>query len=493
MYGSIMIDSLRCSDITSSKRRKRKHMNPTDKNLTQGPIYPVLIKLALPIMGTSFLQMAYNLTDLLWIGRIGSQAVASVGTAGFYLWLGFAFILMTKVGAEVKVAQNVGAGKRERAVQYARNAIGMNFVLALVYGALLFAWSGSLIGFFNIQDAVVVDGGIIYLKIIAFGILPMFFINVMTGIFNGYGDSKTPFLITAIGLVFNMILDPVLIFGLGPFPEMGIEGAALATILSMGIVALIFLFYIGIKHLPFPLLHLVGRLNMEYCARILKLGLPVALHSAAFTIFSMLIARIIANWGPIPIAVQKVGSQIEAISWMTASGFSTALGTFTGQNYGAKDWQRIWKGYMAAMSIMGSIGILTTLLLILGARPIFSVFIPEAMALEIGTTYLRILGLSQFFMCIEITTAGAFNGLGKTLPPSLTSILLTGARVPAAVLLSNEALLGLNGIWWSISMSSVLKGTVLVGLFMVFLLRHPQVDNQELIGVFKTKFRRANG
>ncbi len=127
----------------------------------------------------------------------------------------------------------------------------------------------------------------------------------------------------------------------------------------------------------------------------------------------MIIARIIANWGPIPIAVQKVGSQIEAISWMTASGFSTALSTFTGQNYGADNWKRIWKGYLAAMSIMGTIGMLTTALLILGASPLFKLFIPEEEALSYGVTYLRILGLSQFFMCIEITTAGAFNGLGK--------------------------------------------------------------------------------
>ncbi len=90
-------------------------------------------------------------------------------------------------------------------------------------------------------------------------------------------------------------------------------------------------------------------------------------------------------------------------------------------------------------------------------------------------------------MCIEITTAGAFNGLGKTLPPSLTSIILTGARVPAAWILSNEALLGLNGIWWSISMSSVLKGTVLVTLFAIFMWKHPRIDNNEVVTTIRNK------
>ena len=462
-------------------------MNENNHSLIKGPIYPALVKLALPIMGTSFLQMAYNLTDLLWIGRIGSQAVAAVGTAGFYLWFGFAFILMTKVGAEVRVAQSIGSGEREKALIYGRNAIGMTLVFAFFYSMVLFIFNKSLIGFFNIDDPIVVTGGMNYLKIVAYGIPFMFLINVTTGIFNGYGDSKTPFLITAVGLVFNMILDPLMIFGIGPFPALGIKGAAYATVASMIIVVIVYISYLGVKKRPFKLSELIGKPRPDIIVEILKLGLPVALHSAAFTTFSMIIARIIANWGPIPIAVQKVGSQIEAISWMTASGFSTALSSFTGQNYGADNWKRIWKGYLAAMSIMGTIGILTTALLILGASPLFKLFIPEKEALSYGVTYLRILGLSQFFMCIEITTSGAFNGLGKTLPPSLTSIILTGARVPAAWILSQEALLGLNGIWWSISMSSVLKGIVLVILFAIFMWKHPRIDNNEVVTTIRNK------
>lgn len=170
-----------------------------------------------------------------------------------------------------------------------------------------------------------------------------------------------------------------------------------------------------------------------------------------------------------PIAVQKVGSQIESISWMTAGGFQTAISAFVGQNYGAKKWNRIVKGYKIGILTVSIIGIFATFLLIFGAAPIFSFFIPEESTLPYGIAYLKILGVSQLFMCIEIATAGAFNGVGKTLPPSLISIVFTGLRIPMALILSSPNLLGLNGVWWSISISSVIKGILLISWFIVYL------------------------
>lgn len=451
-------------------------------NLTQGSIFKTLIGLAIPIMLTSFVQMAYNMVDMIWIGRIGSNAVAAVGTAGFFIWFGMAFILVPKIGAEVGVAQSIGKENIDLAKKYVRHTLQLIIILGVVYGTILVLFRNQLIGFFNIDDIEVVNMSISYLVIIALGI-PFYFINpVFTGIFNGYGDSRTPFIINTIGLVTNIIMDPILIFGAGIFPELGVKGAALATIGSQFIVSMIFIYHIR-RSMP-----LISRVNLlrtpdkNILKHVTKLGLPVALQSGAFTAFSMILGRIIAQWGPIPIAVQKVGSQIEAISWMTASGFSTALSSFVGQNYGSNRWDRIYKGYKSALGIVCMVGIFATCLLIFGARPVFSLFIPEKETIEYGVVYLRILGLSQFFMCIEIATSGAFIGLGKTIPPSIVSILFTGLRVPAAIILSSEALLGLNGVWWSISMSSILKGIILTICFVIVLIR-----NRQLIGerIFK--------
>ncbi|NLB42554.1 MAG: MATE family efflux transporter, partial [Clostridiales bacterium] len=168
-------------------------------NLTEGSILKALFKLALPIMGTSFVQMAYNMTDMIWGGRIGSGAVASVGTAGFFTWLAMAFILIPKIGAEVGVAQSVGRGDMIEAKVYIKHSLQMIFGLALFYASILIIFRKPLIGFFNLGDVKIINDAITYLVIIAFGLIFYFINPVFTAIFNGYGESKTPFLINTIG------------------------------------------------------------------------------------------------------------------------------------------------------------------------------------------------------------------------------------------------------------------------------------------------------
>ena len=212
-------------------------------------------------------------------------------------------------------------------------------------------------------------------------------------------------------------------------------------------------------------LHIFNKPNKDRVLNILKIGLPAGLQSMLFTIFAMIIARIIADWGAVAIAVQKVGSQIESVSWMTASGFSTATSTFVGQNYGAGKYDRIKYGYRISLIIMTVIGLMTTFGLIYFAEPLFKIFINEEVALKEGIIYLQILGVSQLFMCIEIVTNGAFNGLGKTMYPAVNSTVFNFLRIPMALYLSSTVL-SLQGVWWSISISSILKGIVIVSLFV---------------------------
>jgi len=450
-------------------------------DFTSGKIFASLIKMAVPIMATSFIQMAYNLIDMIWIGRIGSSAVAAVGSAGFYVWLGFSFIIISRVGAEVTVSQSIGRKDLDSAVHFAANAVQLNILLALLYSSALIIFRNELIGFFRLQDSFVVESAISYLVIIAAGTLFTFINPVFSSIYNGTGDSRTPFKINSIGLILNIILDPVLIFGWGIIPEMGVKGAAIATVFSQMVVTIVFIFHFSSRKAPLNDLKIVIKPEMIYLKKIIKLGAPIGLHSGLFTTFAIIIARIIAQWGPIPIAVQKVGSQIEALSYMTAHGFSTALGTFTGQNYGNKNWNRIWQGYFTALGSMTVFGIAVSLFLIFGARWIFSLFIPEEEAIVQGAIYLRIMGYSQLFMCWEIATRGAFNGIGRTIPHSIVGVFFTGLRVPASILFSSAAMFGLNGVWWSISISSVFKGVVLVVWFILLLYKHPEINNKEMI------------
>ncbi|MDX9852509.1 MAG: MATE family efflux transporter [Tenuifilaceae bacterium] len=443
------------------------------KDFTKGSIGKQIFNLALPIMGTAFIQMAYNMTDMLWIGRVGSGAAAAVGAAGFFLWLANSFVYTTKIGAEVTIAQSLGSGQGHMALRYARHALVIAIIMGIIYGLSIFTFSPNLVAFFQLGDQAVNSNMEAYLKIIAPGMLFAFLNPTYSGMYNGSGLSRIPFNANAIGLVINIILDPLLIYGVGPFPRMEVRGAAYATLISQGVVTVIFYLYSRTSKSPFRDMLKGFVPDRALFARIFKIGVPVSAQSGLFALFAMILARIAGGWGPLGVAVQSVGAQIEAISWMTASGFSTALSSFVGQNFGAKNFKRIRLGYYRTLGLTMSIGLVTSLLFIVFGENIFGLFIPEPQAMKEGGLYLRILGYSQLLMILEITTSGAFNGMGKTLPPSITGIVLNGLRIPMALGLS--ALMGLSGVWWSITISSWLKGIVLFIWFAIILLKLPIV------------------
>lgn len=429
-------------------------------DLLEGPILPSMAGLALPIMGTSLMQMAYNLTDMIWIGRISSNAVAAVGAAGMYLWLSSGFSTLSRVGGQVLTGQSLGAGRKQQAADYARAALQMGAVFGILYALTAVLLNGPLIGFFRLNSQNVVRDARIYLVITCGGVVFTFLNQILTGLLTAMGNSGVTFKATFTGLLINVVLDPVLIFGLGPFPRMEVAGAALATVFAQIIVFTVYVLIIRKDPVLFAHMGIFRKTQLKVYWEIVRLGLPIAVQSLIFTGISMMIARLIAGWGDAAVAVQKVGSQIESISWMTADGFGSAVNAFTAQNYGAGRQNRVKKGYASAMGVMMAWGVFTTFVLIAFPEVLFRIFITEANVIPMGVDYLRILGFSQLFMCTEAASAGTFQGLGKTLPPSAVGILFTALRIPLAMILSGTGL-GLGGIWWSITLSSVLKGMIL--------------------------------
>ena len=440
----------------------------TRTDLLKGNILRALVSMSLPIMATSLLQMAYNMTDMIWIGRVGSGSVAAVGAAGMFVNLANGISAFLRVGGQVNVAHAYGSGEREKAARYARNSLQMGVILSIVYGLMICLLRKPFIGFFRFTNEAVIADARQYLLIMGFFSLFNIVNPICTAVITATGNSRSPFLISTIGLVINLILDPVLIFGLAGFPRMGVLGAAIATVFAQFIVFLLYLSYMKKDREVFSLMKLRNPLNRDLVQDIVRIGMPATVQGVMFNGISMAIGRIIAAWGETAIAVQKVGIQVEAISYMTADGFASATSSFIAQNYGAAQYKRARKGYSTALGVMMAWGVITTCTLVFLPEPIFKVFITEPEVIPMGVDYLRILGYSQLFMCMEILTAGAFSAYGKTMPPSVVSILFTTLRIPMAVVLGKTSL-GLCGAWWSISMSSVFKGVILSGLFILFM------------------------
>ena len=434
-------------------------------DLLNGNILTSLTELALPIMATSLVQTAYNLTDMAWIGMVGSDAVAAVGAAAMYTWLSSGVAALARMGGQVKSAHAYGEGNRREAVQYGKGALQLALVLAAAYGIITNLFAGPLIGFFHLNSSLVVKDAIVYLRIACGLILFAFIGQTLTGLYTASGNSRTPFVANCIGMGANIVLDPLLIFGLGPIHGMGVAGAAVATVTAQFIVSLVLV----ISMRKDPVLAAQMRIwiptPLSNIKTMVRIGFPAAIQSMLYCGISMVLTRFVTAWGDTAVAVQRVGGQIESISWMTADGFGTAINAFVGQNYGAGNLKRVKKGYMTASAIMFIWGIFTTCLLIFGAAPIFSLFIHEPEVIPAGADYLRIIGFSEMFMCVELMTVGALSGMGKTMEASVITIILTTARIPLAVILGGTAL-GLNGIWWALTISSIVKGIIFCGYYL---------------------------
>ena len=449
-------------------------------DLLKGNIFTSLTGLALPIMATALVQMAYNLTDMAWIGLVGSPAVAAVGAGGMYVWLSQGVVALAKMGGQVKVAHSLGRGDKEDAAVYASGALQMGLLFAFLYGAGTFFGAEPLIGFFGLNDASIVHNAQVYLKITC-GLIVFSFLNsIITGIMTAMGDSRTPLFANVIGLVLNMVLDPVLIFGLGPIKGAGVAGAAIATVMAQAVVTMVFIAAMKKDRLLFHRVKVFHKVSWDHRKAIIKIGFPASVQNLIYTSISMVLTRFVTGFGDTAVAVLRVGGQIESISWMTADGFAAAINSFVGQNYGAGQYGRVKKGYFTAAGVMFVWGLFCSVLLIAFPEYIFGLFIHEAEVIPIGVRYLVILGFCQMFMCMELTTIGALSGLGKTLLCSVISVVFTSARIPFAMVFSSTAL-GLDGVWWAFTISSIIKGILFFLCFLVVSGKLPEDKCQTLM------------
>lgn len=431
-------------------------------DLTNGPILKTLAELALPIMASAFLGTAYNLTDMAWIGMLGSRAVAGIGVGGMYVWLSQGLATLPRMGGQVHAAQCCGSEDYNQARKYAAASLQITILIGILFAAICIIFVHPLLGFFHLTDGETYAAAKSYTLITCGLILFPYLSYTLNGLSTAQGDSKMPFKANLIGLVMNMLLDPLLILGIGPFPRLEAVGAAVATVSSQILVLIVMIAAIarsGTSPNILKDLHLNTLLPRTYYSTIFKVGFPAALQSSVYCMISMVLTRMVSSFGPGAIATQRVGGQIESVSWNTADGFAAALNAFIGQNFGAKKPDRIRKGYYVSFRLLAAWGLLVTTAFMVFPRPIASLFFHEKEVLTIASGYLFIIGISETFMTVELMTVGALSGLGRTKLCSIISIILTGARIPLALLLTHIGL-GLEGIWWALTISSVTKGIV---------------------------------
>ncbi len=433
-------------------------------NLTEGKLHQHLYKIALPIMGTSFIQMAYSFTDMAWLGRLSGKAVAAVGTVSVFLWIAQSLASFGKTGSEVTISQSVGRKDEEGARLFAQHNLSLSLILSIVF-ALLFAYcSNELIDLYELEAdvrAMALD----YMYISLLGFPALFLSSSLFGVYNAVGNSQVPFRVLSFGLMLNIVLDPIFIH----LFRWGVVGAAWATLISQCLALAYFLWHIKIKDRLFGDFSLFSRdFKLPYLKEIAKVGTPASLLNVLFAIVAIYMGRLASNIGGyIAVATLTTGGQLEALTWNTSQGITTALSTIVGQNYAGGKLKRVLGAYRQALLYTCVIGLFGTIIFVFFGRELFALIVPEEATYNEGAIYLRISGYSQIFMMLEITTQGLFYGVGRSYLPAIISIGGNYLRIPLALYFVGLGL-GTSAIWWAISLSSILKGLASILLYLLY-------------------------
>lgn len=431
-------------------------------DLTEGKVINVLTALALPIMGSSLLQFTYNLIDMLWVGGLGSDAVASIGSSSFFIGLGYSINSLVVIGTGIKVSHAIGKKDNEEVSKYINSGIAINFVIAIIYGLVLIALGKNFISFLNLNNDIVERGSYYYLAINAQILFFSFFNFLYTRIFSSFGNNGDSLKINAIGMILNIILDPIFIY----IFKLGVLGAAVATLISN---IVIFILYKVKSNGILNYNKYVG-IDKGKILEIIRLGFPMAFQRILFTLVNIILAKVIAIFGTNSIAAQKIGLQIESITYMVIGGLNGAIASFTGQNFGANKFKRIKQGYYTALLLGITYSVIMSIIFIVFKEPIIRLFIREKNTIIIAGGYLQAVVFSQGFSTIEMVSNGFFTGIGMPKVPATISIVFTVLRIPMALILMKY--LGINGIWWSIAVSSILKGIAAYFMYLIKIRRN---------------------
>lgn len=434
----------------------------TRERILSGPILKTMALLAWPVMVTSALQALYNLVDAFWLGRLGTAAVAAPGMAWPILFFFMSFSGGFQAAGSTFVAQHFGAGDRRGAEESAGQLLGFLTLLSVFLGALGYSLAPTILGLIRAPQEIF-PYALTYLRIECMGLPIMFIAAAFGGFMVGLGQTRFLMYISASSLLLNGVLDPVFIFGWGPFPAWGVAGAAWATVFSRALVAAIGLgiLFSGGRVLRLRVRDL--RPKLPRVLPILRVGLPNVLDQASTSFGFVVMMGLVAGFGTTVVAAYTVGNRIINLINVVSWGAGSALVTMIGQNLGAERYERAEqvarRGILATFAaLVGLYGV--TLLL---RRPMFSLFISDLAVIQEGVWYIMIFGISIPFFGLFDGAAAVFRGSGHTVPPMIMAIVrLWGLRVFLSWLLGYQLGFGTTGMWVGMTLSNVLAGVALV-------------------------------
>lgn len=415
------------------------------KDMTKGNEAKLIFYFALPMLVGNIFQQLYNTVDSIIVGKfLGKEALAAVGTSFPIIFLLVSLIMGITMGATILISQYFGAKDMEKVKKTIDTAYITLFIASIILTIIGLIIGGPILKLMKVPPEIFQQSKE-YLDITFIGLIGMFGYNSMSAILRGLGDSKTPVYFLIVSSIINIVLDLLFILQF----NMGVGGAAWATIISQGISFVWSVLYLNKNHKVFKINVKAMKFDKDIFYKSVKLGLPGGIQQMVFSLGMMTMQGLINSFGGVTMAAFAAASKIDSFASMPIMNFGAAISTFTGQNIGANKPERVKKGLPTTLIMSTVMSIAISVVLIISGTPLVKLFTNDSSVVVEGLNYLHRVTPFYFVIGAMFIINGVVRGAGEAIFPMIASILsLWLVRLPVAYLLSPS--LGSNGIWWAI-------------------------------------------
>lgn len=453
------------SSLNSIWRELKNAVRGSEADYTRIKIGKAIFLLAVPMILELIMESLFAVVDIYFVGTLGASAVATVGLTETYLFLLYSIAIGLSMAGTAIVARRIGEKEKEKAGVTAVQAIFIAIIASVPFAVAGIFFAKDLLAIMG-ADGWTLQYGYKYMQWMLGGNVIIMMLFMINSIFRGAGDAAIAMRVLWIANIFNMILDPILIFGWGPFPELGIEGAAVATNIGrgIGVIVQLWMLFKGGKHIHVLVSYL--KINGKIIFSIIKTSLGgigqmiVAMTSWIF------IMRIIADFGSEAVAGATIALRIMMFTMMPAMGMSNAAATLVGQNLGAKQPDRAERSVWVTGSWNMVFLICVAILYFFFSEPLVGIFTDDPKVTSIGSEWLKIVSYSYFVYGWWMVSSQAFNGAGDTVTPTkINFVFFWIIEIPLSYLMAKTLDMGYTGVFWAIFIAETSVGLFTLWLF----------------------------
>src|SRR5438067_2545245 len=417
------------------------------KDLTQGSVTKHLLHMSAFLAVSMLVQTLYLLADLYWVGHLGKEAIAAVGVAGNLTMIVLALTQMIGVGATTLISQAAGRKDQPHAELAFNQSFVMSIVIAFALGVVGFILRPAYCDWLS-ADAATATLAKAYLLWFLPGMLLQFPLVALGSALRATGIIKPAVGFQVLSVLLNIVLAPLLIFGIGPWPKLGVSGAALATLISILVAnVLLAIYYVrSYRYLRFRLPQFAPRLGVWWS--MLKIGLAAGAEFALMSVYIVVVYLIIRPFGAEAQAGFGVGARVMQAMFLPVMALSFAVGPVVGQNFGGRRADRVRSAFYSALWISSALMLVLTLLAQLAPHALIRAFSNDPGVMAFGGDYLRIISFNFVAAGIAFTTSSVFQGIGNTIPSLVSSMTRLLLFAMPALLLSRTAGFEIRYVWY---------------------------------------------